>query len=253
MEFAYAAAAPLNATLGATTPHAPLMNLRLVPIVIAVACAHGLALWALQSGLVQPSPETPAPVVVMVADLIEPARPEAAPAPQSPQPPPLAQPERPKPEPKPKPVVQHTAPAKPMATPLPEANPAAEPAPTAPAAPATSAPAPAQPERTGNAPPAPPTPAKVELPSSSARYLNNAPPLYPTLSRRMGEQGRVVVRAFIDVNGTASQASIATSSGYERLDQTALKTVLQWRYAPGKRAGTPEAMWFDIPLTFVLD
>ena len=69
----------------------------------------------------------------------------------------------------------------------------------------------------------------------------------------MGEQGRVVVRAFIDVNGSASQASITSSSGYERLDQVALKTVLQWRYAPGKRAGTPEAMWFNVPLNFVLE
>ena len=63
----------------------------------------------------------------------------------------------------------------------------------------------------------------------------------------------MVVRALIEVNGTASQASIKTSSGYERLDQTALQTVQNWRYVPGKRGGVPEAMWFNIPLNFVLD
>ncbi|EWS58466.1 hypothetical protein Y695_04695 [Hydrogenophaga sp. T4] len=61
------------------------------------------------------------------------------------------------------------------------------------------------------------------------------------------------MRAFIEVNGTASKAEIRTSSGYERLDQTALQTVLKWRYIPGKRAGVPEAMWFNIPINFVLE
>ena len=62
-----------------------------------------------------------------------------------------------------------------------------------------------------------------------------------------------MVRVLVDINGTASQASIKTSSGYQRLDQTALQTVSKWRYVPGKRAGVPEAMWFNIPLNFVLE
>ena len=73
------------------------------------------------------------------------------------------------------------------------------------------------------------------------------------MSKRLNEQGKVIVRAFIEVNGTASKAEIRTSSGFERLDQTALQTVLKWRYVPGKRAGTPEAMWFNIPINFVLE
>ena len=69
----------------------------------------------------------------------------------------------------------------------------------------------------------------------------------------MGEQGKVVVRVFIETDGTASKAEIRTSSGYDRLDQTALQTVLRWRYVPGKRAGVAEAMWFNIPISFVLE
>ena len=94
---------------------------------------------------------------------------------------------------------------------------------------------------------------KIELPSSSADYLNNPPPAYPPLSKRLGEQGKVVVRAFIEANGTATKAEIRTSSGYERLDKTALQTVLRWRYVPGKRAGVVEAMWFNVPINFVLE
>jgi len=103
------------------------------------------------------------------------------------------------------------------------------------------------------APPAPPAPPRVDLPSSSADYLNNPTPPYPPLSKRMGEQGRVVIRARIEVNGSASKAEVRTSSGYERLDQAALQTVKRWRYLPGKRAGVPEAMWFNIPINFVLE
>lgn len=73
------------------------------------------------------------------------------------------------------------------------------------------------------------------------------------MSKRLGEQGRVVVRAFIQLDGTASRAEVQRSSGFERLDQTAVQTVLRWRYVPGKRAGVPEAMWFNIPINFVLE
>ena len=93
----------------------------------------------------------------------------------------------------------------------------------------------------------------VTLPSSAARYLNNPPPAYPRLSRRVGEQGTVIVHARIDVQGRAQGASIGRSSGYPRLDQAALAAVQRWRFAPGTRAGVPEAMWVDIPIPFVLE
>ena len=93
----------------------------------------------------------------------------------------------------------------------------------------------------------------MELPSTNADYLNNPRPPYPPLSKRLGEQGRVVVRVFIEADGTASRAEVRQSSGFERLDQTAVQTVLRWRYVPGKRAGVPEAMWFNVPINFVLE
>ena len=103
------------------------------------------------------------------------------------------------------------------------------------------------------APPGPPAPPRLELPSSDAAYLNNPKPPYPVLSKRLGEQGKVVVRVLIGTDGTAQQAEIRTSSGYDRLDQAALTTVLKWRYVPGKRGGVAEAMWFNVPINFVLE
>jgi protein TonB len=93
----------------------------------------------------------------------------------------------------------------------------------------------------------------VVLPSSDADYLNNPAPVYPGMSRRMGEQGTAVLRVFINTEGRAEKAEIRTSSGYSRLDEAALATVQRWRYVPGKRAGVPEAMWFNVPIRFVLD
>lgn len=90
------------------------------------------------------------------------------------------------------------------------------------------------------------------MPSSDADYLNNPRPQYPALSKRLQEQGKVVVRVLIGTDGQASQASVKTSSGFDRLDQAAVNTVLKWRYVPGKRGGVPEAMWFDVPVNWVL-
>jgi len=91
------------------------------------------------------------------------------------------------------------------------------------------------------------------LPSSEAHGLNNPQPVYPRVSRRLNEQGQVVIRVFVTVDGAAQQGEIKTSSGYDRLDQEALRTVLRWRFVPGQRLGTPEAMWFNVPVNFVLE
>ena len=96
-------------------------------------------------------------------------------------------------------------------------------------------------------------PTGLEWPSADADYLQNPKPAYPAMSKRLGEQGRVIVRVLIGLDGVAQQAEIRQSSGFERLDQAALATVQRWRYVPGKRAGVPEGMWFNVPISFVLE
>jgi protein TonB len=97
-----------------------------------------------------------------------------------------------------------------------------------------------------------PTPPPLVLPDANAAYLANPPPEYPKASRRMGEQGRVILRVLIGTDGKAHRAEVRVSSGYERLDEAALKAVLAWKYEPGRRHGVPESMWFDVPVQFVL-
>ncbi|MDP3888348.1 energy transducer TonB [Hydrogenophaga sp.] len=211
-------------------------------IVIAVVGFHVLGLWALQTGLLRRAVELVVPVQVM-AEFIELPQPQVTPAP-------------PPPQPQPRPAPKQVIPPKPVPRQAPQPVAIADPTPSHTVATGIIEPQPPAPPLLTPmvvAEPAPPAPPRIELPSSSADYLNNAPPPYPPLSKRLGEQGKVIVRALIEINGSASKAEIRTSSGYERLDQTALQTVLKWRYVPGKRAGVPEAMWFNIPINFVLE
>lgn len=226
---------------------APSPNQRNLLVAGAVVALHVGALWALQSGLLRRAAEVVVPEVIL-AQIITPApAPAPAPAPV------------PAPTPRPEPV-RKAAPPRPA--PLPVARPdplpapnapaaAAVPQPPAPPAPAAAVPAPAAPAAPA-APPAPPAPARVELPSSDADYLQNPQPPYPPISKRLGEQGKVVVRVLIGTDGQAQKAEVAESSGYDRLDRAAVATVLKWRYVPGKRNGVPEAMWYRVPIKFEL-
>ena len=119
-------------------------------------------------------------------------------------------------------------------------------APAAQSADATPAATPAQSGQAKGAP-------AFSLPSSEAHGLNNPKPAYPRLSRRLNEQGHVMVRVFVAADGSPQQGEIKTSSGFDRLDQEALRTVMRWRFVPGQRFGTPEAMWFNVPVNFVLE
>ena len=167
------------------------------------------------------------------------------------------------PAPKPQPVqAKPQAQSKTLPKPMPAVQPQLHPSPVvtqaapseaAPVVPAAAPTAAAAPAAAGHQRPnTTPSPA-VSLPSSDADYLNNPAPAYPRMSRRQGEQGTVVLRVFINTEGRAEKAEIRTSSGYSRLDEAALATVQRWRYVPGKRAGVPEAMWFNVPIRFVLD
>lgn len=205
----------------------------------SVVLFHAAALWALQTGLIRRVVEAVIPVEIF-SEMIEPPRPRV--------------------EPPPPPVPRSVVPAAPrkaaaLPPPMPLAIADPVPASNAPtgvlAQPAALAPMLA-PVAATPAPMAPAQP-RIELPSSDADYLQNPKPAYPAMSRRLGEQGKVVVRVLIGVDGTAQKAEIRQSSGHDRLDQAGLNTVQRWRYVPGKRGGVAEAMWFNVPINFVLE
>ncbi len=79
-----------------------------------------------------------------------------------------------------------------------------------------------------------------------------SPPSYPSLSRRLGEEGKLVLRVELDENGHVSTASVVESSSYKRLDEAALSVVKTWRCNPSLRNGQPVRAVALQPFNFVL-
>lgn len=86
-----------------------------------------------------------------------------------------------------------------------------------------------------------------------ANYLRNPAPPYPSLSKRMGEEGKVVLRVSVNPQGTADSVDIKTSSGSLRLDESAQKTVHNWKFVPAKRGDAPVQSWVLVPIIFKLE
>ena len=210
-------------------------------VVAAVVLLHLFGLWALQQGLLHRVVEWVVPVMA-VSEALEVVPPSPAPS----------RPNRVQPQP------PASAPARPMPAAVPEGPGAAPTAPPSSAVAPLGVPSLAP----GGATPVaavaavnttPVSAAKIVLPSTQADYLSNPKPAYPALSRRLGEQGRTVVRVLIGADGQPHKAELQASSGFDRLDRAALETVMRWRYVPGKRGEVPEAMWFNVPINFVLE
>lgn len=101
----------------------------------------------------------------------------------------------------------------------------------------------------------PATPAKdlpVEPPKFGAAYLNNPAPDYPAPSRRFGEQGTVLLRVLVSTGGQAESVQIEISSGYNRLDQAAIKAVKMWSFIPAKSNNQPLSAYVLVPVKFSL-
>ena len=89
-------------------------------------------------------------------------------------------------------------------------------------------------------------------PDFKANYLSNPEPEYPSLSRRLREQGTVKLRIHVTERGRANEVTLHESSGYGRLDKAAADAVWRWRFSPARRAGASVAAWVVVPIKFEL-
>lgn len=140
--------------------------------------------------------------------------------------------------PRPKPVVQRVRSAEPAPAPLERKR---EPEPPPPQ-PVVSKPAPPEPAL------APP----VVPPRFDAGYLNNPAPAYPALSRRNGEEGKVLLRVLVSADGKAQEVLLHQGSGFVRLDDAALDAVRRWRFVPARRGDDAFSDWVIVPVVFKL-
>lgn len=206
---------------------------------LAVVLAHGVVVALVLS--ISPQARQALDQVIQASLILPqslPVAPPEQPKPPAPQSPPKRQ--RVLPPPRPAPVLA----AVPRADAAPESFVAApalvEPTPAAAVDPGPVIAAPA-------APPAP-----LVSPVFNANYLENPVPQYPPASRRMGEEGRVMLRVYVSAKGRAERVEIKTSSGFDRLDRAAMDAVQDWRFVPARRGDEVVAAWVLVPVSFVM-
>lgn len=207
---------------------------------LAIAALHVIVITALiRAGII----ETPQVVQIIRAALVQPPAPEEPKPPtELPKPPQARKLVQPAPQP-PKPVPVLAAAPAPNETPVAVAPPP-EPKPDLP------------PIAAPPAPPAPPiqaaTPPPVAPPRFDADYLDNPAPAYPSMARRMGEEGKVVLRVFVEASGKPAKIEVRTSSGSTRLDEAASAAVWRWKFVPARRGEETVAAWVLVPISFSL-
>ena len=195
---------------------------------VLVLALHGAALYGLWSYRLIPMQDE---VATLLVNIIEPERPPKPPEPPKPLPP-----EKPRPVEPPRQLVAQA----PVISP---AEPVAPPPPPAPPAPVVTA------------PPAPPKPAgPITLGGElSVACPERPPPRYPSISRRLSEEGTVVLRVELDEQGQVARAAVATGSGFPRLDEAAQAAVKGWRCTPARRDGQLVRAVALQPFKFVLE
>jgi protein TonB len=204
------------------------------PLALIVA-AHALLWYGIDSGLLHRVVKTALPAEVFVSFVAPPPQPA----------PPLARL------------------AEVQSLPPPSITPPATVVTIAPPENAISAPAPSAPVSEKSAPAAvlaaaapaaatPPAPAVPRTITSGAEYLQAPRPEYPALSKRMGEQGKVVLRILVNEQGLPDQVLVQTSSGFARLDEAGRQAALRALFKPHLEDGRPVAVFVIVPLNFQL-
>lgn len=198
-------------------------------VVLAVGLAHITALYAIGSSSL--SKVQPAPLAEVSVSLLSAAAPPAPPQ-EKPTPRPPAPSKAPRPVAKPAITQTSSEPASPVAAPA-----------------AVSAPAPAPAATPANNSDSAP----VSAPRFDAGYLNNPAPRYPPLSRRMGEEGKVMLRVLVSSEGQAQEVRLHVSSGSARLDEAAIDAVRNWRFVAARQGERSISGWVIVPISFRLD
>ncbi|RJG21957.1 energy transducer TonB [Massilia cavernae] len=102
---------------------------------------------------------------------------------------------------------------------------------------------------------APPAPVQAAVPktiSSGVEYIEPPQPVYPPLSKRLGEQGKVVLKVLVNEKGLAEQVTVQGSSGFPRLDEAGRQAAKRALFKPHLEDGRAVAVFVIVPLNFQL-
>jgi periplasmic protein TonB len=90
-------------------------------------------------------------------------------------------------------------------------------------------------------------------PRIDASQANNPAPIYPAVSRRLREEGVVLLEVLVLANGTVGELRVKRSSGHSRLDETAIRAVKNWHFVAATRANEAIDFWYELPIEFALN
>lgn len=83
-------------------------------------------------------------------------------------------------------------------------------------------------------------------------YQYNPKPEYPSLARRRGWEGVVMLQVDVTKKGEVASVRLHESCGYKILDKSAVRAVKKWRFLPGTRDGKQTLSTVLIPVHFIL-
>lgn len=89
--------------------------------------------------------------------------------------------------------------------------------------------------------------------SRGARFRETpSRPDYPSIARRRGWEGRVVLRLEIGADGAVGDVAVSQSSGRSALDEAAVEGAFRWRFEPALEDGRPVASTIEKAVEFRL-
>ena len=90
------------------------------------------------------------------------------------------------------------------------------------------------------------------LPEGTRSHLDltqapgNRPPNYPTVARKNGWQGTVLLAYYVTPEGRVDRLRLLQSSGHDILDREALTAIQNYRYRPGQQGWTSHPVVFSL-------
>ena len=88
---------------------------------------------------------------------------------------------------------------------------------------------------------------------SPVRYARTVRPRYPRKARRAGWEGTTLLKVLVNPDGAPDRVAVERTSGFDILDEAAVKAVRRWRFHPARRGVAPLSTWVRIPVAFRLE
>ena len=88
----------------------------------------------------------------------------------------------------------------------------------------------------------------------SRQKIDGSKPIYPLISRRLKQEGVVLVKLCVNPRGTVEKVDVLRSSGYPSLDNSALNALAKWKFASSADLFDSNAVdCFRLPVQFTLE